>query len=81
MSGARSNTVNISNVVRHFKMEHGGDLASFSFMGIDKIYLGPRGGDKHKLLLSRETRWIFELESRVPLGLNNRWDVSLCTNG
>lgn len=33
---------------KHFQLTHGGDTASFSFVGIEKVYTPVRGGDHQK---------------------------------
>lgn len=61
---------NISNLSRHFATIHQGDTTNFTVTGIEIVKKSPRGSDLRKHLLSLEARWIFNLETRTPPGLN-----------
>lgn len=63
-------TTNISMASRRFLQEHGGDTSSFKCMGIAKVVQPQRGGDHHRTIWCCESFWVFELDSRVPRGLN-----------
>ncbi|XP_056378779.1 uncharacterized protein LOC130274454 [Hyla sarda] len=57
-------------LARHVNEIHGGDTKGMTFFGIEKMNPSSRGGDLDKLLLQREARWIFNLETVTPKGLN-----------
>ena len=44
------------------------------FMGIEVVKSPPRGGDIDNLILKKESKWIFELDTLVPKGLNEEID-------
>ncbi|CAH2329953.1 Hypothetical predicted protein, partial [Pelobates cultripes] len=61
-------------VPRHFKT-CGHNVNQLRFQVIDRIPPLRRGGDRQKLLLQRETKWISTLETLSPLGLNEDYDL------
>lgn len=71
----KSTISQISMASRHFLEAHRGDNSTFSFMGIARFCLSIRRGDLNKQLLLRESKWIFDLSTRVPSGLNVKQDV------
>lgn len=64
----------VSAASKHFIEAHQKDVRGFNFLGIEKIFRDPRGGDMKRFLLKREARWIFDLATRSPAGLNIRHD-------
>ncbi|OCT78766.1 hypothetical protein XELAEV_18029856mg [Xenopus laevis] len=54
-----------STVAKHFNTIHG-----LRMFGIENVTLGIRGGDIDKVLLQKELRWIYELDTKWPQGLN-----------
>lgn len=71
---ANVDALGISAASRHFVEQHQRDVSRFSFLGIERVSRNPRGGDWKRHLLRREARWIFDLGSRSPAGLNLRQD-------
>lgn len=69
--------LNVSTASKHFSKVHGGDTSHFKCMAIEKVDPPIRGGDLHKKILARESYWIFELQTRTPLGFNKKYDI-LC---
>lgn len=65
-----------TNIARHWVDIHFKDTSSLTIQGIEKIVKPPRGGDKFGILCKQEVRWIFNLNTRRPTGLNFEWDVS-----
>ena len=63
-------------IARHYKERCHGSAATLKFIGLEKVTLPPRGGDMKKLLLQRESFWIFTLNSMEPNGLNESLDLS-----
>ncbi|OCU00888.1 hypothetical protein XELAEV_18006665mg [Xenopus laevis] len=63
-------------VSRHFRSCNDGDLRFVSVQGIERVTLGPRGGDLQAKLLKAEAKWIFKLCTRQPRGLNSVFDIS-----
>lgn len=61
----------------HFSQVHNGNVAFFTFMGIEKVFKPIRGGNHRKKMLSHETYWIFTFETKSPHGLNIRQNVIL----
>lgn len=61
---------------RHVRHVHAGDLKVLKFWGITKIKLGPRKGNLNKRLLQEEARWIYQLGSLAPQGLNEGFTFS-----
>lgn len=71
-------TKNISNVCKHFKTVHGGNLESFLRSGTgEKICWGGWRGDTHHTLLQRGVWWIHRLNTRFPSGMNSEMDENL----
>lgn len=68
-------TSGISNLSRHFAITHKGDTKDLRVCGIERVRSHPRGGNMRDRLLLREANWIFNLESRVPHGLNLCSDI------
>ncbi|OCT58558.1 hypothetical protein XELAEV_18001998mg [Xenopus laevis] len=58
-----------SSVAKHFNLIHNGDLSLKMFV-IEHVTLGIRGGDIDRVLLRKELRWIYELDTKWPQGLN-----------
>ncbi|CAH2315369.1 Hypothetical predicted protein [Pelobates cultripes] len=56
-------------VAKHF-WEYKHPLSALKFVAIDHIPLSNRAGDRGKILLNRETYWIYELDTVSPKGLN-----------
>lgn len=69
----------LSNVSIHFKYRyvHAGNVKSFTFCGLDGVKRSPHGSDIHHKLLEREVWWIFNLQTRIPVGLNFQYNVDL----
>ncbi|XP_053571161.1 oxidative stress-induced growth inhibitor 2 isoform X2 [Bombina bombina] len=63
-------------VAKHFHT-HPHKLTHFTFKAIEHIISNPLGGDRNKTLSKREVYWIFMLQTRVPQGMNKRYDVNL----
>lgn len=57
-------------ISRHVREIHSGDPHYLIFHGIDVVTAPLRGGDWDRLLLQKESQWIFHLRSIHPEGLN-----------
>ncbi|XP_056390398.1 uncharacterized protein LOC130284250 [Hyla sarda] len=75
VSDIDNNSVGVSMLTRHFRDNHAGDPKHLRVAGMEKVRLGPRGGDLTRKLYNRETYWMFLLETRQPKGLNKRLDL------
>lgn len=64
-----------SPVAIHFRDHHGAKPVGLKCMIIHKLEISNRRGDWDKMLLQKEAKWIFLLNSMTPKGLNN--DMSL----
>lgn len=63
-----------SPVARHFtQFSH--TVSSLKYIGIEQITPPRRGGDVNALLLKREAYWIYTLNTLVPRGLNEEFDL------
>ncbi len=63
-----------SPIARHYSMcKH--EVSAMRFMGIEVVKPPPRGGDRETLILQKERRWIFELDTLFPKGLNEENDL------
>ncbi|XP_069591607.1 uncharacterized protein [Ranitomeya imitator] len=60
----------LSSVAGHFLQIHGGSAASLKVMGLEGIKMDIRGGNIVLDLLRRESKWIYNLDSRAPVGIN-----------
>lgn len=69
--------MNASNVSKHFRNQHGGDVTALKIIGIERVKIPPRGGDKRRALLNWEGFWILMLDCSHPKGLNHRLDLIL----
>lgn len=59
-------------IAHHIWASHEGDPNALRFMAIDKIPPNLRRGDLDKVLLQKETFWIFTLKSVSPGGPNEQ---------
>lgn len=66
-----SNAKNISNVSKHFRTVHAGNLDHFSFFYLEQVKRPPTGGETHHTALQREVWWIFTLYTRILSGIDN----------
>ncbi len=58
-----------SPIARHFNMcKH--EVSAMRLMGTEVVKPPLRGGDRETLTLQKESRWIFELDTSFPKGLN-----------
>ncbi|XP_056391941.1 uncharacterized protein LOC130284967 [Hyla sarda] len=62
--------------VQHMQSIHGGNCTTLKFGGLETIPCHPSGGDRRRLLLRAEARWILRLDAQGPLGLNDKLDFS-----
>lgn len=65
-------------VARHFREVHANNLKDLSYYVIDTIPISRRGGNREKKLRKLETRYILNLDSKSPGGLNNTEDLYTC---
>ncbi|CAJ0950878.1 unnamed protein product [Ranitomeya imitator] len=61
----------LKTVPKHFRLHHNSNPKWFKVRGIDRVQLGIRGGNYKKELLKRETRWMVDLDTVAPKGLND----------
>ncbi|XP_071988310.1 uncharacterized protein [Engystomops pustulosus] len=61
---------NLTSVATHFMNFHGSQCKGVKIFGLEKIVTNIRGGDTTPILLQRESRWIYNLNSMTPTGLN-----------
>ena len=61
-------------VAAHFK-KMGHSITSLRYWGIEKVDRPPRGGDHNRLLLQRESFYIYALNTMAPHELNEEFDV------
>ncbi|XP_069624016.1 uncharacterized protein [Ranitomeya imitator] len=66
----RDRSKTLTSVAAHFLDRHHGKTSSFKVMGLESVKMNIRGGDIHNHLLRCETKWIYELQSLAPKGLN-----------
>ncbi|XP_077133866.1 uncharacterized protein LOC143788239 [Ranitomeya variabilis] len=60
----------LSSVAGHFFKEHGGSTRGLRVMGLEGVKPDIRGGNMVLDLLRRESKWIYNLNSRAPVGIN-----------
>ncbi|CAJ0944341.1 unnamed protein product, partial [Ranitomeya imitator] len=60
----------LKTVPKHFRLHHNSNPKWFKVREIDRVQLGIRGGNYKKELLKRETRWMVDLDTVAPKGLN-----------
>lgn len=78
----REHVTNIKNgfkkhsVSRHFRDHHNRDPSGMLFYGIDKIKGHWRGDNKKTKVSQNETRWIFQLDTLQPSGMNIDVDLN-----
>lgn len=63
-------------MAKHYKDAHHSDPSSLKIQGIEIVKTSIRGGDKLKLLLQRETFWIWKLKAMEFPGLNEEIDYT-----
>lgn len=63
-----------SPVAAHFKRA-GHAVSALRYIGVERVDQSPRGGDRDKKLLQRETFWIYFLNTLSPHGLNEDFDI------
>lgn len=61
-------------MARHFNKSHNNDASLLKVEGLEHIQLPPRGGDRLKKLLQRETYWIDKFDALRYPGLNEEID-------
>lgn len=66
---------NISNVSKHFRDIHHGDITHLEAVGMERVTRPFMGGDWQKKVFRREAFWILKSKTRFPLGLNLRSDL------
>lgn len=64
-----------SPVARHFAREKH-NVAQLRFLVLEQVDKHPRGGDRERRLLQRESFWIESLDSLEPFGLNETVDFN-----
>lgn len=64
------------SVLNHFRIYHNKNSVLLKFYGIDKVLPHWKGGDMRTQVCQAETRWIFELGSLMPAGLNIDLDLN-----
>lgn len=64
-----------SPIAKHF-LTSGHQIWQLRFTGIELIKQPPSGISMERFTLQRELKWIYELDTRAPRGLNEDWDLS-----
>lgn len=59
------------SIAKHMRTVHQSTPFTIKFWVLEVIKLNERRGDLDRLLLQKETGWIYRLNTRVPAGLNN----------
>lgn len=67
----------MSAVSSHCANTHARSTSSLLVQGIERVDRPARGGDYVRKLRSRETYWMFVLQTCAPTGLNKRSDIDL----
>ncbi|CAJ0966979.1 unnamed protein product [Ranitomeya imitator] len=70
-AATEEDSYNLKPIPRHFKSLHKCDPTGLMVKGIDRIFIGPRGGNWKRLLAQRESKWIHKLNTITPYGLND----------
>ncbi|XP_073399270.1 uncharacterized protein [Dendrobates tinctorius] len=65
-----SDPADLKTIPRHFRSYHNSDAGMLKVRGIDVLHMGIRGGDNKRILAQMEARWIVELDTMTPKGLN-----------
>lgn len=60
-----------NSLAKHMTTVHAHEPYAVSFWVIEVVKMGERRGDLDRLLLQKETGWIFRLKSSAPSGLND----------
>lgn len=60
----------LKTIPRHFRQYHNCDSTLLRFKAIDRVLYQRRGGNWKKVLAQKEIRWIYELNTCTPYGLN-----------
>ena len=64
-------------VARHVNEFHGGKTDSISYFAIDSVHRSARGGDRQKRLRRLEARYIVQIGTKYPLGLNKDEELAV----
>lgn len=67
-------------VPKHFARCHNKDPMGTSFVAIDKYTPPWRGGSLKRGVSQMEVRWIYELKSYTPFGMNVDWNIKAFIN-
>lgn len=59
---------------RHMAKVHPVSIPNIYFLALDLVHFSPRGGDFNKRLLQCELRWIYNLRTNFPPGLNGAFN-------
>lgn len=65
-----------TNVAKHWNLIYFKDVSSLSIQGMESIKNPARGGDRFRVVCKRKVYCIFSLHTRIPSGLNFKWNVS-----
>lgn len=60
----------LTSVAEHFLQVHKGRTSDLTVFGLEKLKANIRGGDPVPALLRKESRWIYNLQTLIPDGLN-----------
>lgn len=60
----------LTTVAEHFLDFHRGKPTGLKVFGFEQVFNNGRGGDTIPLLLRKESRWIYEMNTLTPNGLN-----------
>lgn len=72
----------LTSLAEHFLTKHRGRPSGMQVFGLEKVPPWIRGGDPTRLLLQKESRWIFTLGALKPAGLNEELTFTgCCTSG
>ncbi|XP_069584088.1 uncharacterized protein [Ranitomeya imitator] len=60
----------LTTVAAHYLTHHAGSYTNTRVIGLEHLRTSDRGGTLHKKLLQVESRWIYQLHSMAPHGIN-----------
>ncbi|XP_077110824.1 uncharacterized protein LOC143766764 [Ranitomeya variabilis] len=60
----------LTSVAAHYLVEHNSQWVGTKILGLEAVNTNMRGGNVTLELLKRESKWIFDLNCVIPLGIN-----------
>lgn len=65
---------------KHYALKHDCNPEGTSFLGIDKFCGHSRGSHMDREVSRLEKKWIYQVQTYAPFGMNIEWDINAFIN-